>query len=76
MSTGGTDREPSGVKWTEVSLSQISIVVGEIEDRIAINLGDGGIGKFKGVIANLYTFPLSPLDFDRLFFVDDYSRNR
>jgi len=64
MPAGGTDRQSPGVKWAEVSLSQISIVVGEIEDRVAINFGDGRIGRFEDIIANLNTFLLSPLNFD------------
>lgn len=59
-----------------MSLSQISVIVGEIEDSVAINLGDGGIGRLEDVVANLYTRLQSSFDFDRLFFVNDYGRNR
>ena len=76
MPTSGTDCEPSSVEWTKVALSQIGVVVGEIKDRVAIDFGDRGIGLFKGIIANLDTFLLSPLNFDRLFFVNDQGRNR
>jgi len=75
MSTSGTDRESSGAEWTKVSLSQISIVVGEIEDRVTINFGDRGVCWFKDIIANPNTFLLSPLNFDRLFFINDQGRN-
>ena len=59
-----------------MSLSQISVIVGEIEDRIAIDLGDGGIGRLEDIVANHYTCLPSSFDFDRLFFVNDYGRNR
>ena len=76
MSTSGTDCKPSGVEWFEMSFAQIGIVVGEIEDRIKIDFGDRGVGRFIGIIANLDTRFLSPLSLDRLFLVNDQGRSR
>ena len=59
-----------------MSFVQISIVVGEVEDRIAVDFSDRGVGRFNGIIANFDAFLLRPLDLDRLFFVNDQGRNR
>lgn len=64
MSTSGTDCKAPREEWTKMPFAQIGIVVGEIKDRVTIDFGDRGVGRFKGIIANFDTFILGPLHLD------------
>ena len=62
MYTGGTECDTTSGERVEMSLAQICIIIGEINDRVKVDFGDREVGRFKSIIANFDTFLLGPLN--------------
>jgi len=43
VATSRADRQSPGCEWMEVSFPQVTIVISEVDDRVAIHFGNGRV---------------------------------